>query len=141
MIANTRKSYVKESSKSYIERPLTCGVLELFCILCCVDTSLSKPISKFLFTTFLRTLCFSIQELIEKIKKAEYEFHSDAWSQISLQAKDLIRCLLNIDVKKRYSPFQALTHPWIENVSVIFIANRSFVLARQLISYTDFWNN
>lgn len=96
-------------------RQLICGVLELFCILCCVDTSLSKLTSRH-FPDSCSYILFSVQDLIEKIKKAEYEFHSDIWDNISPQAKDLIKCLLNVDVKKRYSPFQALTHPWIETV-------------------------
>lgn len=61
----------------------------------------------------------TVEDLIEQIKEAKYEFHSDPWDDISSQAKDLIRCLLNINHRTRYTPFQALMHPWIANVSYL----------------------
>jgi len=59
---------------------------------------------------------FSLQELIPIIQEGKYEFHSDPWNNISTQAKDLIISLLNVNPKTRFSPFQALMHPWIANV-------------------------
>lgn len=58
----------------------------------------------------------NVHELIELIKEAKYEFHPDPWDNISAQAKDLIKRLLDVNLKTRFSPFQALTHPWIANV-------------------------
>jgi len=57
----------------------------------------------------------TIQELTELIIQGKYEFHPESWDNISEQAKDLIKCLLQVDYKERYSPFQALMHPWVAN--------------------------
>jgi len=54
-----------------------------------------------------------IEELTEQIQAGQYEFHSDPWDNISQQAKDLIKCLMDVNPKTRYSPFQALIHPWV----------------------------
>ncbi len=59
---------------------------------------------------------FSYQELVDLIKEGKVEFHPDPWDNISHHAKDLIKCLLDVNSKSRYSPFQSLTHPWIANV-------------------------
>lgn len=59
-----------------------------------------------------------IEELTEQIQAGRYEFHSDPWDNISQQAKDLIKCLMDVNPKTRYSPFQALMHPWIANVKI-----------------------
>jgi serine/threonine protein kinase len=56
-----------------------------------------------------------LEDLIELIKKGKYEFHTDLWDNISSQAKDLVKCLLTVNHKIRYSPFQALMHPWVAN--------------------------
>jgi len=48
--------------------------------------------------------------------EGKYEFHTNSWANISEQAKDLIKCLLKVNYKERYSPFQALMHPWVANV-------------------------
>lgn len=56
-----------------------------------------------------------VNDLIEKIKEANYDLTSEAWTGVSQQAKDLLKCLLTVDFKARYSPFQALMHPWIAN--------------------------
>ena len=69
----------------------------------------------------------SIQELIELIKEGKYEFHPDPWDNISVQAKELIKHLTDVNPKTRYSPFQALTHPWIANVK-IEIENSSLLI-------------
>jgi len=56
-----------------------------------------------------------MDELIEMIKTGKYEFHEDQWSNISEQAKDLIKHCLDVNYKTRYTPSQALMHPWITN--------------------------
>jgi len=56
-----------------------------------------------------------VNDLIELIKAGKYEFHADPWDNISDLAKDLIRHLLDVNYKTRYSPSQALMHPWISN--------------------------
>ncbi|KAB1258734.1 Calcium/calmodulin-dependent protein kinase type 1 [Camelus dromedarius] len=47
------------------------------------------------------------------ILKAEYEFDSPYWDDISDSAKDFIRHLMEKDPEKRFTCEQALQHPWI----------------------------
>lgn len=51
--------------------------------------------------------------LFEKIIKAEYDFPSPEWDNISETAKDFIRHLLVKDPKNRYTAKQCLEHPWL----------------------------
>lgn len=71
---------------------------------------------KYKIIKFLFLISNSVNDLIEKIKEANYDLTSEIWTGVSQQAKDLIKCLLTVDFKARYSPFQALIHPWIANV-------------------------
>jgi len=50
------------------------------------------------------------------IQAGKYEFHPEHWDNISDQAKDLIKHCLDVNYKTRYTPSQALMHPWITNV-------------------------
>lgn len=52
-------------------------------------------------------------ELFRQILKAEYEFDSPYWDEISDSAKDFIRYLMCKDTQKRYTCKEALKHPWI----------------------------
>uniref|UniRef100_A0A4W4EE18 Protein kinase domain-containing protein n=1 Tax=Electrophorus electricus TaxID=8005 RepID=A0A4W4EE18_ELEEL len=52
-------------------------------------------------------------KLFEQILKAEYEFDSPYWDDISDSAKDFIVHLMERDPKLRYTCEQALQHPWI----------------------------
>ncbi|XP_028849122.1 calcium/calmodulin-dependent protein kinase type 1B isoform X1 [Denticeps clupeoides] len=52
-------------------------------------------------------------QLYKQIIKAEYEFDSPYWDEISDSAKDFIAHLLQKDPEKRYTCEQALQHPWI----------------------------
>ncbi len=52
--------------------------------------------------------------LFRKIIKGEYQFHPDYWNTVSEEAKDLIRGLLTVDMKKRLNVDQALAHPWLK---------------------------
>uniref|UniRef100_A0A1B0B9E4 Protein kinase domain-containing protein n=1 Tax=Glossina palpalis gambiensis TaxID=67801 RepID=A0A1B0B9E4_9MUSC len=51
--------------------------------------------------------------LFAQILKGDFEFDSPYWDDISESAKDFIRHLMCVDVKKRYTCEQALAHPWI----------------------------
>ncbi|XP_063220216.1 calcium/calmodulin-dependent protein kinase type 1 isoform X1 [Bacillus rossius redtenbacheri] len=51
--------------------------------------------------------------LFAQILKGEFEFDSPYWDDISDSAKDFIRQLMCVDVEKRYTCRQALSHPWI----------------------------
>ncbi|MGH0168258.1 UNVERIFIED_CONTAM: hypothetical protein FKN15_054555 [Acipenser sinensis] len=52
-------------------------------------------------------------KLFEQILKAEYEFDSPYWDDISDSAKDFIVHLMEKDPRKRYTCDLALQHPWI----------------------------
>ncbi|XP_036955513.1 calcium/calmodulin-dependent protein kinase type 1 isoform X1 [Acanthopagrus latus] len=52
-------------------------------------------------------------KLFEQILKAEYEFDSPYWDDISDSAKDFIVHLMEKDPHVRYTCDQALQHPWI----------------------------
>ncbi|CAG0915247.1 unnamed protein product [Notodromas monacha] len=51
--------------------------------------------------------------LFAQILKGEFEFDSPYWDDISDSAKDFIRMLMCVDVEKRYTCKDALSHPWI----------------------------
>nr|XP_025948899.1 calcium/calmodulin-dependent protein kinase type 1 [Dromaius novaehollandiae] len=52
-------------------------------------------------------------KLFEQILRAEYEFDSPYWDDISDSAKDFIKHLMEKDPSKRFTCEQALQHPWI----------------------------
>jgi serine/threonine protein kinase len=54
-----------------------------------------------------------IEELFRKIIAGKFEFPLIEWKSISATAKDLISCLLTVDVKKRLTVDQALSHAWL----------------------------
>ncbi|XP_023116689.1 calcium/calmodulin-dependent protein kinase IGb isoform X2 [Amphiprion ocellaris] len=51
--------------------------------------------------------------LFSKIIKAQYEFDSPFWDDISESAKDFIRNMMQKNPNMRYTTDQALRHPWI----------------------------
>jgi calcium/calmodulin-dependent protein kinase I len=51
--------------------------------------------------------------LFSSITRGKYSFPSPYWDSISAECKHLISQLLVVDPKKRYTPEQALQHPWI----------------------------
>uniref|UniRef100_A0AAZ3REY9 Calcium/calmodulin-dependent protein kinase IGb n=3 Tax=Oncorhynchus TaxID=8016 RepID=A0AAZ3REY9_ONCTS len=51
--------------------------------------------------------------LFSKIMKAQYEFDSPFWDDISESAKDFIRNMMQKNPKMRFTTEQALRHPWI----------------------------
>jgi calcium/calmodulin-dependent protein kinase I len=58
-------------------------------------------------------------QLVNQIKAARYDFDPEGWADISDSAKDLIRRILVVDPKQRYTTQQILDHPWVSgNVAV-----------------------
>merc|ERR1711892_1266846 len=60
--------------------------------------------------------CIDCQEMLfSSIKKGDVFFPEQQWGNISLQAKNLIECLLIKDSSIRLDAEQVLDHPWIVN--------------------------
>ena len=57
------------------------------------------------------------KEMFDKISRAEYVFESDCWANISPEAVDLIKNILVVDQKQRYTADQALGHAWFNKDS------------------------
>lgn len=53
--------------------------------------------------------------LWQKICSGKFDFNDPAWENISDLAKDLIRRLIVLDPKQRYTTEQVLQHPWINS--------------------------
>mmetsp|Transcript_44102 Transcript_44102/g.88449 ORF Transcript_44102/g.88449 Transcript_44102/m.88449 type:complete len:432 (+) Transcript_44102:121-1416(+) len=54
----------------------------------------------------------SVDKKFQHIKKASFGFPEPQWAGISDEVKDLIRHMLCLDVKERYTCAQCLEHPW-----------------------------
>jgi calcium/calmodulin-dependent protein kinase I len=57
----------------------------------------------------------TLPEVFEQIMKADFDFPSPYWDEISADAKDFISKLLVVDSKKRATCKQALEHKWIKS--------------------------
>ena len=57
-------------------------------------------------------------QLFKMVKKGDFKFDSPYWDPVSPGAKDLIRGLLDLDVKKRLTASQVLQHPWVASKEV-----------------------
>lgn len=54
------------------------------------------------------------KKLYKKIMRGAYQFHPEYWTDISPEAKDLIRGLLILNPLNRLTVDQALNHPWVK---------------------------
>jgi len=55
-------------------------------------------------------------KLFEKIMAGTYSFPSPYWDKVSASAKDLVKCMLVVDPKNRYTSAQVMEHPWIKGL-------------------------
>ena len=53
------------------------------------------------------------RKLFRKIKEGKYHFHQDYWGSTSPEAIDMIRKMLCVSQKDRWTAKQLLAHPWI----------------------------
>ncbi|CAD8205468.1 unnamed protein product [Paramecium pentaurelia] len=53
-------------------------------------------------------------KIMEKISQGVYSFDSQEWEDVSIEAKNYIRKLLELDPSKRLNAQQALSEPWIK---------------------------
>ncbi|KAI4838984.1 calcium-dependent protein kinase 3 [Plasmodium brasilianum] len=56
----------------------------------------------------------SDHEILIMVKKGEYNFKGKEWDNVTQEAKDLIKCCLTMDPRKRISASEALKHPWFK---------------------------
>eukprot|EP00013_Stygamoeba_regulata_P026867 CAMPEP_0177655894 /NCGR_PEP_ID=MMETSP0447-20121125/15240_1 /TAXON_ID=0 /ORGANISM="Stygamoeba regulata, Strain BSH-02190019" /LENGTH=296 /DNA_ID=CAMNT_0019159903 /DNA_START=29 /DNA_END=919 /DNA_ORIENTATION=+ len=56
----------------------------------------------------------SLPDLFEQIMKAEYDFPEEYWSEVSEDAKDFIRRLLQVDPTARMTTKEASAHSWLQ---------------------------
>lgn len=65
------------------------------------------------------------KKMYASIRAGDYEFHTEYWGNVSEEAKDLIKRLLVVNVKKRMTIKQALQHSWVfiplENMIYVYI--------------------
>lgn len=54
---------------------------------------------------------------VKLVRKGEFDFDDEEWRDISDDAKDLIRCLLNKDVSARIDGPGIMEHPFIKSAS------------------------
>ncbi|RVE66555.1 hypothetical protein OJAV_G00108360 [Oryzias javanicus] len=59
------------------------------------------------------------EELFKLIKQAQLHFPSPYWDSISEEAKNLVRCLLEVDPKMRLTSEQTLQHPWVKAMASV----------------------
>lgn len=55
--------------------------------------------------------------MLRMIQEAKYEFRDEQWIHITNEAKDLIKHLLVVDVRQRYTAAKCLQDPWMVGVS------------------------
>jgi calcium-dependent protein kinase len=71
-------------------------------------------------------------EIMNRIKEGVYDMSKYPWGVISEDAKDLIKGLLQINPKERYTAKQALNHKWFKNEKVKASQNCYNIKNRQL---------
>ncbi|PIO66796.1 hypothetical protein TELCIR_11478 [Teladorsagia circumcincta] len=59
----------------------------------------------------------SATDIMQRIRKAEFSFETDAWRAVSTEAKQLINGLLTVDPKKRLSMQELSRHAWLNSSS------------------------
>ncbi|XP_071789769.1 serine/threonine-protein kinase Chk2-like [Asterias amurensis] len=57
----------------------------------------------------------TVMPLDEQIKRGYYSFPGKFWKGVSEKAMDLIKKLLTVDTRRRYTVNQALKHPWLQD--------------------------
>merc|ERR1711972_639656 len=54
-------------------------------------------------------------EVLSKVRLGNFSFNAADWKNVSEDAKNLIRMLLKMNPKDRYTAEQALNHEWVKN--------------------------
>ncbi|KFG30368.1 calcium-dependent protein kinase CDPK3, partial [Toxoplasma gondii p89] len=53
------------------------------------------------------------QEILKRVEKGKFSFDPPDWTQVSDEAKQLVKLMLTYEPSKRISAEEALNHPWI----------------------------
>eukprot|EP01135_Chromosphaera_perkinsii_P005335 Nk52_evm16s343 gene=Nk52_evmTU16s343 len=77
--------------------------------------------------------------LFQKIRKGEYDFHEKYWGCISSSAKELIKHMLTVDPKERFTASQVLEHPWIRYPDAVIAAQQALPeeVSKRIMKYFD----
>ena len=68
-----------------------------------------------------------------------YEFHDEAWADVSPEAIDMIKKMLCVCRQKRWSPKQLLSHPWLDE-SEEAVEKRKIKISHQTLTITNSTN-
>lgn len=60
----------------------------------------------------------NIKEVLRRVRAGRYSFPDSEWGDISSDAKDFIRGLLEVDPKKRLTASEALAHSWLTSANI-----------------------
>ena len=72
--------------------------------------------------------CKKKEETLEKILKHEIDYDCDLWNEVSANAKDLVKKLLEKDPFKRISADMALKHEcFLNNIEKVHAKNTEFI--------------
>lgn len=74
----------------------------------------------------------NIKEVLRRVRSGRYSFPDSEWRDISAEAKDFIRGLLEVDPKKRFSANEALNHFWLTSTN---ISERAITNDRSALGY------
>ncbi|KAF8728776.1 hypothetical protein HU200_018054 [Digitaria exilis] len=72
--------------------------------------------------------------IFRAVLKAEPNFDETPWPNLSAEAKDFVKRLLNKDYRKRMTAAQALCHPWIRGTQEVTI-NLDMIIYRLVRAY------
>uniref|UniRef100_A0AC34PXN5 Ribosomal protein S6 kinase n=1 Tax=Panagrolaimus sp. JU765 TaxID=591449 RepID=A0AC34PXN5_9BILA len=64
-----------------------------------------------------KTTTESANDIIARIRMAEFSFQETVWDSVSDSAKDLITGLLTVDPKKRLTLAHLARHPWLSSIN------------------------
>jgi serine/threonine protein kinase len=77
-------------------------------------------------------------KLCEMINKADYDITTAPWHLISNQAKDLIKNLLNVDYRSRWTADQVLQHDWLQVEETTWIIDEKLNSKASLIEVVEY---
>ena len=58
-------------------------------------------------------------QILHRVRRGKFEFHSPEWDLVSFEAKHLLCQLLTKDPERRISAREALDHPWFQTAAAI----------------------